>query len=106
MPAVLTSSVRSAALPGTVDVVGAAALGTEAGFDIGAAMPMGLAIRMIVEGDCVPARSVPQLSDLHRRGLFPFDRLIATYPFEDIDSVFEGSAVGVTLNPVVTFSQR
>jgi aryl-alcohol dehydrogenase len=103
VPAVFTGMMQSLAARGTAGVVGAAALGTSASFDIGSLLPMGVTIKMIVEGDSVPSVFIPQLMELHRAGLFPFDRLIKTYPFEKINEAFEDSAKGTTLKPVVVF---
>jgi Zn-dependent alcohol dehydrogenase len=44
-----------------------------------------------------------QLVDLYERGLFPFDRLLKSYPFSEINTAFDDSASGVTLKPVVIF---
>jgi aryl-alcohol dehydrogenase len=82
-------------------LVGAAALGTEASIDIGTLLTSGITISMISEGDSVPQRFIPQLIELYRAGRFPFDRLITTYPFADIDRAFEDSERGGALKPVV-----
>lgn len=103
VPAVFTAMTRSLAPRGVAGVVGAAALGTNAALDIGSLLPMGITIRMIVEGDSIPAVFVPQLIELHRAGRFPFDRLIKSYPFEQINDAFDDSAKGTTLKPVVVF---
>jgi aryl-alcohol dehydrogenase len=84
-------------------VVGAAAMGTNANFDIGSLLPLGISVTFVVEGDSVPSKFVPQLVDLYERGLFPFDRLLKSYPFSEINTAFDDSASGVTLKPVVIF---
>ena len=86
-------------------MVGAAALGTQASFDIGTNLPKGVTIRTVVEGDSIPQVFVPRLMALHAAGEFPFDRLVKTYPFEQINDAFEDSKSGVTLKPVVVFGQ-
>jgi aryl-alcohol dehydrogenase len=48
-----------------------------------------------------PRLFIPRLIDLYRRGRFPFDRLIRTYPFEEINRAAEDSEKGVTVKPVV-----
>ncbi|MFD1211149.1 NAD(P)-dependent alcohol dehydrogenase [Arthrobacter sp. GCM10027362] len=103
VPAVFTGMIESLAPRGTAGVVGAAALGTSATFDIGSSLPMGLTIKMIVEGESIPSVFIPRLMELHRAGLFPFDRLVKTYPFGQINEAFEDSAKGTTLKPVVVF---
>lgn len=64
---------------------------------------MGITIKMIVEGESIPSVFIPHLIELHRGGLFPFDRLVNTYPFEQINDAFDDSAKGITLKPMVVF---
>lgn len=103
VPAVFSTMTKSLAVRGHAAVVGAAALGTNANFDIGSLLPMGITVTMVVEGDSVPSSFIPQLVDLYEKGLFPFDKLIKKYPFAEINSAFDDSATGVTLKPVVVF---
>jgi aryl-alcohol dehydrogenase len=51
----------------------------------------------------VPKEFIPRLISLHAQGLFPFDKLIKKYPFEDINQAFADSADGSTLKPVIVF---
>lgn len=55
----------------------------------------------IVQGDSIPQRFIPQLIDLHRRGLFPFDRLVKFYPFTQINRAIADSRRGNTIKPVL-----
>ncbi len=103
--AIFGDVVDSLAPRGVLAVVGAAALGTQASFDIGTSLPKGVTIRTVVEGDSIPQVFVPRLMALHAAGEFPFDRLVKTYPFEQINDAFEDSKSGVTLKPVVVFAQ-
>jgi aryl-alcohol dehydrogenase len=102
IPSVLRQAVDALANGGTCGVIGAAALGTEVSLDM-TTLLFGRSVRGIVEGDSVPRRFIPMLADFHRRGRFPFDRLIRTYAFEDINQAVEDSEKGNTLKPVLTF---
>ncbi|MFC4122117.1 zinc-binding dehydrogenase [Nonomuraea zeae] len=102
VPGVLRQAVDALANGGTCGLVGAAALGTEVSLDMSSLL-FGRSVRGIVEGDSVPRRFIPLLVELHRRGRFPFDRLIRTYAFEDINQAVEDSEKGNTLKPVLTF---
>lgn len=84
-------------------LVGASALGTESTIDIGTQLLSGQKISMVIEGDSTPQVFIPELIQLHEAGLFPFDRLIKTYPLEQINQAFEDSHSGVTLKPIVVF---
>jgi aryl-alcohol dehydrogenase len=57
----------------------------------------------IIEGDSIPEIFVPRLSRLYKAGLFPFDKLIKFYNFEDINQAFEDSHNGKTVKPVIRF---
>ncbi|OLO25777.1 NAD(P)-dependent alcohol dehydrogenase [Streptomyces sp. MNU77] len=52
-------------------------------------------------GGGVPAVAVPRLLDLYLAGRFPLERLVTTYPFEDINRAAEDSASGRALKPVL-----
>jgi aryl-alcohol dehydrogenase len=60
------------------------AIGGEVTFDVMGLLAKGVRVHGIVEGDSDPARFVPELIGLHRRGRFPVDRLVTTFGFEDI----------------------
>lgn len=103
VPSVFADMTKSLAVRGHGAVVGAAALGTIAPFDIGSLLPLGISVTMVVEGDSVPSRFIPQLVDLYERGMFPFDKLVKTYSFDDINRAFDDSANGTTLKPIVVY---
>ncbi|WP_336210527.1 zinc-binding dehydrogenase [Nonomuraea sp. LPB2021202275-12-8] len=102
VPSVLRQAVDVLTNGGTCGVIGAAVLGTEVSLDMSSLL-FGRSVRGIVEGDSVPRLFIPQLVEFHRQGRFPFDRLIRTYAFEDINQAVEDSEKGTTLKPVLTF---
>jgi aryl-alcohol dehydrogenase len=61
----------------------------------------GRTIRGIIEGDSVPDIFIPQLIELWRQGLFPFDRLIKFYPLAEINQAAADSESGAVLKPVL-----
>ncbi|GGG66815.1 aryl-alcohol dehydrogenase [Kocuria dechangensis] len=88
---------------GRAALVGASALGTESTIDIGTQLLSGQTISMVIEGDSNPQLFIPRLIHLYRAGLFPFDKLVRTYPLADINQALEDSENGDTLKPVVLF---
>ena len=102
-PAVFRQMVDSLAPQGFAALVGAAAPGTEATIDIGAFLVNSPTVTAVIEGDAVPQTFIPYLVDLYKAGRFPFDRLVTTYAFDDINSAFADSEAGVTIKPVVVF---
>lgn len=62
---------------------------------------MGRTVTGILEGDSVAAVFIPQLIELHRRGRFPFDELITTYPLAEINEAEAASLSGEVIKPVL-----
>jgi aryl-alcohol dehydrogenase len=50
----------------------------------------------------VPDVFIPQLIDLHRAGRFPFDKLITTMPFADINEAVAAQHRGDAVKIVLT----
>lgn len=103
VPQVFAQMTRSLAIKGHGVLVGAAKLGTEAPFEIGSLLQSGITISLVIEGDAVPREFIPKLIALHKRGLFPFDKLVKTYDFADINQAFDDSESGKTIKPVLIF---
>lgn len=67
----------------------------------------GRSIRGIIEGDAHDASTfINQLVDWHMDGKFPFDKLIKTYPFSDLDTAIADSKSGKSIKPVILFDKR
>jgi aryl-alcohol dehydrogenase len=76
----------------------------QAVFSVGLFQPplLGLTIRGIVEGDADPQTFIPYLLALHDEGKFPFDKLITTMPFAQINEAVEAQHRGEVLKAVLT----
>ena len=59
----------------------------------------------ITEGRSLPWIFIPQLMEYHKRGLFPFDKLIKFYDFEDINTAMSDSLSGLTIKPVLVMDE-
>lgn len=105
IPAVLRQGIDALGLMGTIGVVGAPALGTDATFDVNDVLLGGKSIRGIVEGDSTPKTFIPQLVDLFNQGRFPFDKLVKFYEFGDINQAAEDSEKGITLKPIIKIGE-
>jgi aryl-alcohol dehydrogenase len=102
-PTVFRQMVDALAPQGFAALVGAAAPGTEATVDIGAFLVNSPTVTAVIEGDVVPQAFIPYLVELYQQGRFPFDRLVTTYPFSEINQAFADSEAGITIKPVVIF---
>ena len=101
VPAVFRQMSDSLGTLGHGALVGATTLGTEANIDIGTVLLSGQSIHMVIEGDAVPQHFIPRLISLYEQGVFPFDRLVRSYKFDEIKTAFADSESGQTLKPVV-----
>jgi aryl-alcohol dehydrogenase len=58
-------------------------------------------VKGIIEGDSDPDKFIPEMIELHRQGKLPFDRLVKTYPLDDINHAIadqhDGKCVKVVL---------
>jgi len=58
-------------------------------------------ITKITQGCSIPRLFIPKLIDFYQKGLFPFDKMIGFYDFEDINTAIADSVSGKTIKPVV-----
>ena len=57
-----------------------------------------------IEGDSVPQVFIPQMLALFAAGDFPFDAMITTYAFDDIDRAIADTQSGAAVKAVLTMS--
>lgn len=55
----------------------------------------------VIEGDAVPNVFIPQLVEYYKAGLFPFDKLVKFYDFDQINEAFEASKKGEAIKPIL-----
>jgi aryl-alcohol dehydrogenase len=79
--------------------------GTEVTLDMDILMN-GRTVKGIVAGDSVQELFIPRLIDLYLQGRFPFDRMIAFYPFDEINRAVEDMENGTVLKPVLRFQSQ
>ena len=85
---------------GTCALVGLAAPGATAAIDVNHLL-QGRSIRGVMEGDAIPRTFIPELIALWREGRFPFDRLITSYPLEEINRAVADVERGETVKAVL-----
>jgi aryl-alcohol dehydrogenase len=98
---VIREAVESLVPRGTCGILGASGLGTEIVLDEVHFMSGGRRLQGIVEGESTPDVFIPRLVDLYLKGLFPFDRMLRFYPFDQINEAIHDSETGVTIKPVL-----
>ncbi len=105
VPQVLQDAVGAIAPLGTLGFVGVPQdMAATFELPIVSAMVTGLTVRGITEGDSDPATFIPYLIELYRAGKFPVDRLISTFPFEEIEQAVTAQAAGEAVKVVLVRS--
>ena len=64
----------------------------------------GVSAKFITEGDADPQSFIPQMLDWHKAGKFPFERLIKTFPFDQINEAAHASEDGSSIKPVLVLA--
>jgi aryl-alcohol dehydrogenase len=63
----------------------------------------GIGVKFIVEGDSDPQVFIPQLVALYQAGKLPLERLVKTFPFDQINEAMASTENGTAIKPVVVF---
>jgi aryl-alcohol dehydrogenase len=100
LPKMLRMAVDLLAPLGIAALIGGAPAGAEAAIDMNGLLG-GRTVRGVAQGDSVPQVFIPMLIDMYRQGVFPFDRLIRFYDFEDINAAVEDTRRGNTVKAVL-----
>lgn len=90
------------ATQGVLGLLGSAAQDTPLPGHVNGVLSRGQSIRGIIEGDSVPQQFIPELLRHYEAGGFPFDRMIRTYPFIDINRAIADLKSGETVKAVLT----
>ncbi|MBL8342625.1 MAG: NAD(P)-dependent alcohol dehydrogenase [Rubrivivax sp.] len=99
--AVLRQAIDSLGPLGRCGFVGGAPAGSTLEVDVRDMMLQGKSLRGIVEGDSNADVFIPALIRMHAQGLFPFDKLVRTYPLAQIQTAIDDALSGRTVKPVV-----
>jgi aryl-alcohol dehydrogenase len=88
---------------GTCGIVTTPNLGKPFPFSPLQILDRGSSLQGILLGNSIPRSFLPKLIELNRKGQFPYERLITTYDFSDINKAFEDTKSGITIKPVLLF---
>jgi aryl-alcohol dehydrogenase len=104
VPAVLRQAVECTGPLGTTAIVGSPPPGSELPLDIIAMIVSGRTVVGVAEGRSLPQVFIPRLLELWRQGRFPVERIIETFPFEQINEAAEAAHSGKVIKPVLTMT--
>jgi len=101
IPDVQQAVMKALAPKAVFGIVGITPPGTALPGDVNTAMTFGHTVKGIIEGDSDPDEFLPELMDHFSKGRLPFDRLIKTFPFAQINEAIaaqhRGDCVKVVL---------
>jgi aryl-alcohol dehydrogenase len=98
---VLDQAISSLTSAGTCVVVGAPPLGSQIPVDVPNLLGRGIRLVGTNQGDSNPRQFIPRLIALYRQGRLPFDRLIRSYAFDQIEVAAQDAAEGRCIKPVM-----
>ena len=101
VPAVLAAVPGTLASKGVFGIVGISPPGTPTPGDLNTVMTFGHTIKGIIEGDSDPDVFLPELMDHWRAGRLPFDRMIRTFPFSQINEAIAAQHHGDCIKVVL-----
>jgi aryl-alcohol dehydrogenase len=90
---------------GCLGIVGASAPTDNLTFNETSFMGGGKTVKGILGGDSDIQTFLPELIEHHLAGRFPHDRLIGTYPFEQINEAFSAGKSGAVVKPVLIVAE-
>ncbi|PLS17051.1 alcohol dehydrogenase [Bacillus sp. M6-12] len=99
-PDVFRQAVDCTAQSGTAVIIGGPPLGTQVTLDMNHLL-YERSIIGVLQGNSVPQTFIPQLIELYQSGIFPFDKLLKYYPFEEINQAVHDMEKGKTIKPVI-----
>lgn len=102
-PEVLRQAADSLSIGGTLALVGGTPTDTPVTLNMNK-MLFEKTITGVIQGNSIPQIFIPKLIDLYKKGLFPFDKLIEFYKFEEINKAVEDMNSGKVLKPVILTS--
>ncbi len=96
---VIAQLIQATALGSKIALVGVPKPGST--IDLGLVAAAGKTLVGAIEGDSIPQNFIPELIALHQAGRFPFDELITTYPFEQLEQAIADTQSGATVKAVL-----
>ncbi len=103
IPDVIAVAVESTGSHGVVGLIGVPPPEAMLPASLMSMLMRGTIIKYITEGDADPQTFIPQMIGWYRAGKFPFDRLVKTFPFAQINEAAHASESGEAIKPVLVF---
>lgn len=102
LPQVVRQALECLQSYGVCATVGFQGMNNEVTIDQGHLL-FGRSLVGVIEGDAVPGDFIPHMIELYLQGRFPFDKLISTFSFEQINEAIDAAHHGEVAKAVLTF---
>lgn len=106
VPDVIRTAFQSLDSQGVLVCAGVSKPGSKLELDLGTLLYGGRSIRGTIEGDAVPREFIPRMIAWYRAGLLPLDKLVTTYPFQDINRAIDDMLNGSAVKPVLVMNEN
>ena len=101
IPDLLKATIGALGSKAVFGIIGVAPPGTPVPGEIGDLVTFGYTIKGIIEGDSDPDVFIPEMIEHYKAGRLPFDRMIKTYPLEQINQAVADQAAGKCIKVVL-----
>jgi S-(hydroxymethyl)mycothiol dehydrogenase len=102
LPATVKVALAACELGGTCTLIGVPAPTAEVSINLARFFFSRVKLQTTFYGDCLPARDVPLLADLYRRGALPLDELVSErIGLHDVEAAFARMQAGETLRSII-----
>lgn len=105
VPAVQQAVMSAMAPKAVFGIVGVAPPGTPLPGEVNTAMTFGHTVKGIIEGDSDPDVFLPELMEHYRCGALPFDKMIKTFPFSQINEAIAAQHRGECVKVVLVMDK-
>jgi aryl-alcohol dehydrogenase len=102
VPALISAGIAGLAAGGVFAFVGAPPFGTTVPVDVNAMLP-GRTLVGVTIGDAQTQSLIPAMVRLHAQGRLPVEKLITSYPFDQIQQAADDIHAGRVIKPVLHF---
>ncbi|MCB1667518.1 MAG: NAD(P)-dependent alcohol dehydrogenase [Porticoccaceae bacterium] len=103
IPAVIEVAMETLLPGGMLGMVGAPPPEASMPANLMSMLGRGVGAKYIIEGDSDPKSFIPQMIEWYQAGKFPFDKMIETFPFDQINEAAEAAESGRVIKPVLVF---
>ena len=103
VPVVVQQVIEATAFGAKIALVGVPRPGST--LDLGLISAAGKTLVGAIEGDSIPQIFIPQMIELYKAGEFPFDELVTTYPFDQIEQAIADTGSGKAVKAVLVMPE-